>query len=158
MDWADRIGSRVRLRDLHIVMAVAEALKASMKKNGAVELRPSDLSRLENVIFEKNAGPRGHATVHRKFVGKDASVILRELGISAGLEARCILVEVPNDHPLVWTEQLMPILPVTSVRDVDAAIELAVQAEGGNRHTAAMHSTHVGNLTKMGRAMQCSII
>src|ERR1700722_12894224 len=91
--------------------SVAEALKASMKKSGAVELRPSDLSRLENVIFEKNAGPRGHATVHRKFVGKDASVILRELGISAGLEARCIHAEGPNAHPPRWTEQDVPHLP-----------------------------------------------
>ena len=25
MDWSDRIGRRIRLRDLHIVLAVAEA-------------------------------------------------------------------------------------------------------------------------------------
>jgi acyl-CoA reductase-like NAD-dependent aldehyde dehydrogenase len=140
-----------------VVDSVAEALKASMKRAGAVELKPSDLPRLENVIFEKNAGPRGHATVHRKFVGKDASVILRELGISAGLEARCILVEVPNDHPLIWTEQMMPVLPLTRVKTVDEAIDLAVDAEGGNFHTATMHSRDLAALSRMAKKCNCSI-
>ena len=40
-----------------VVESVAEALKASMKRNGAVEVPARDLSRLEKVIFEKNAGP-----------------------------------------------------------------------------------------------------
>ena len=30
-----------------------------------------------------------------------------------------MLVEVPNDHPLIWTEQMMPVLPITRVRNVD---------------------------------------
>jgi aldehyde dehydrogenase len=144
-------------KEVIVVDSVAEALKASMKKAGAVELRPSDLSRLENVIFEKNAGPRGHAVVHRKFVGKDASVILKELGISAGLEARCILVDVPNDHPLVWTEQMMPVLPLTRVKTVDEAIDLAIEAEGGCFHTATMHSHNLAALSKMARKCNCSI-
>ncbi|MHB8058022.1 MAG: hypothetical protein ACYDHC_09025 [Desulfuromonadaceae bacterium] len=62
-----------------------------------------------------------------------------------------------NNHPLVWTEQLMPLLPVTFVKDVDSAIELAYRVEAGNHHSAAMYSTNIGNLTRMGRRMQCSI-
>jgi aldehyde dehydrogenase len=140
-----------------VVDSVADALKASMKRNGAVEIKPSDLARLEKVIFEKNAGPRGHATVNRKFVGKNASLILQELGIPAGPEVRCLIVEVPNDHPLVWTEQMMPVLPVTRVRTVDEAIDLAVAAEGGCYHTATMHSHDLDALSKMARKCNCSI-
>jgi propionaldehyde dehydrogenase len=95
--------------------------------------------------------------LNRDYVGKDAAFIAKGIGLTIPEGARLLWAEVPNDHPLVWTEQLMPILPVTVARDVDAAIALAVEAEGGHRHTAAMHSTHVGNLTKMGRAMQASI-
>jgi aldehyde dehydrogenase len=140
-----------------VVDSVADALKASMKRNGAVEIKSSDLARLEKVIFEKNAGPRGHATVNRKFVGKNASLILQELGIPAGPEVRCLIVEVPNDHPLVWTEQMMPVLPVTRVRTVDEAIDLAVAAEGGCYHTATMHSHDLDALSKMARKCNCSI-
>ncbi len=140
-----------------VVDSVADALIGSMQKHGAVLLRRSDLSRLENVIFEKNAGPRGHAQMNKKFVGKNASVILRELGISAGPEVRCILVEVPNDHPLVWTEQMMPVLPVTRVKTVQAGIELAVEAEHGYRHTFTMHSHDLRALSEMARKCNASI-
>ncbi|HPY19950.1 MAG TPA: aldehyde dehydrogenase family protein, partial [Polyangiaceae bacterium] len=140
-----------------VVESVAEALKASMKRNGAVEVPARDLARLEKVIFEKNAGPRGHATVNKNFVGKSAHLILKELGITAGPEVRAVLVEVPNDHPLVWTEQMMPVLPLTRVRNVDEAIDLAVACEGGNFHTACMHSHDLSALSKMARRCNCSI-
>ena len=128
-----------------------------MKRAGAVELKAADLPRLERVIFEKNAGPRGHAVVNRKLVGKNASVILQELGIPAGPEVRCVLVDVPNDHPLVWTEQMMPVLPLTRVRTVDEAIDLAVAAEGACYHTATMHSHDLAALSRMARLCNCSI-
>jgi acyl-CoA reductase-like NAD-dependent aldehyde dehydrogenase len=144
-------------KEVIVVDAVAEALKGAMKQAGAVELRPSDLARLEKVIFEKGAGPRGHAVVNRKLVGKDASVILKELGITAGPEVRCVLVEVANDHPLVWTEQMMPVLPLTRVKSVDAAIDLAVEAEGGCFHTATMHSHDLTALSKLAKKCNCSI-
>jgi propionaldehyde dehydrogenase len=140
-----------------VVESVAEALKASMKRNGAVEIPAKDLPRLEKVIFTKNAGPRGHAIVNKNFVGKSAHVILKELGISAGPEVRAVLIEVPNDHPLVWTEQMMPVLPLTRVRNVDEAIDLAVACEGGNFHTACMHSHDLAALSKMARKCNCSI-
>jgi acyl-CoA reductase-like NAD-dependent aldehyde dehydrogenase len=139
------------------VDACTDALKASMKRHGAVELKAADLPRLEKVIFEKNAGPRGHAVVNKKLVGKNASLILQELGIPAGPEVRCIVVEVNNDHPLVWTEQMMPVLPITRTRTVDEAIDLAVAAEGGNFHTATMHSHDLSALSKMARKCNCSI-
>ena len=140
-----------------VVEAVAEALKASMKRNGAVEIPARDLARLEKVIFSKNAGPRGHAIVNKDFVGKSAHVILKELGITAGPEVRAVLIEVPNDHPLIWTEQMMPVLPLTRVRNVDEAIDLAVACEGGNYHTACMHSHDLAALSKMARKCNCSI-
>ena len=68
-----------------------------------------------------------------------------------------MLVEVPNDHPLVWTEQMMPVLPLTRVRSVDEAIDLAVACEGGNFHTACMHSHDLAALSKMARKCNCSI-
>jgi acyl-CoA reductase-like NAD-dependent aldehyde dehydrogenase len=95
--------------------------------------------------------------VNRKFVGKNASLILKELGISAGPEVRCILVEVPNEHPLIWTEQMMPVLPLTRVRNVDEAIDLALAAEGGNFHTATMHSRDIDALSRMAKKCNCSI-
>ena len=32
------------------------------------------------------------------------------------------IVEVDEDHPLLWSEQMMPILPICRVPDADRAI------------------------------------
>ena len=39
-----------------------------------------------------------------------------------------MVAEVANDHNLVWTEQMMPVFPVTRVPTVAAAIDLAVES------------------------------
>ena len=140
-----------------VVDSIADALKNAMQSHGAVLLDPRELPRLESAIFKKMAGPRGHATIDRDLVGKNASVILERLGISAGPEVRTVLIEVPNDHPLIWTEQMMPVLPITRVKTVDEAIDLAVEAEGGNYHTATMHSHDLDALSRMARKCNCSI-
>ena len=41
--------------------------------------------------------------------------------------------------------------------DVDAAIDMAVRVEHGNRHTAMMHSRNVDKLTKMAKLIQTTI-
>ncbi len=132
-------------------------LDAMRRDPRAFELNAAQVELLTRTVMKEGGKGCKDPVLNRDFVGKDAAVIARGIGLSLPESARLLWAEVGNDHPLVWTEQLMPILPVTAARDVDAAIELAVQVEGGHRHTAAMHSTHVGNLTKMGRAMQCSI-
>jgi acyl-CoA reductase-like NAD-dependent aldehyde dehydrogenase len=68
-----------------------------------------------------------------------------------------LLAEVPREHNLVWTEQMMPVMPVVRVGNVDDAIDLAVRSEHGFRHTASIHSTNVETITRMARAMNCSI-
>src|SRR5690606_41286751 len=60
--------------------------------------------------------------------------------------------------PFVWTELLMPILPIVRVRDAEEAMDLAVAAEKGNRHTASMHSHHVDRLSRMARRIDSSIV
>jgi len=144
-------------KEVIAVDRIADDLKRAMVAAGAYELDPRDLPRLERVIFSEGAGPRGHAKVNREVVGKDASVILGKLGIQAGHEVRTILVEVPNEHPLVWTEQMMPVLPITRAPTTDAAIQLAVEAEGGNFHTATMHSHDITALSKMAKLSNASI-
>jgi propionaldehyde dehydrogenase len=67
------------------------------------------------------------------------------------------LALVPSEHPLVWTEQMLPVLPVVAATDVHAAIEMAVRFEQGNQHTAMMHSRNVEMLSLMARRINTSI-
>ncbi len=144
-------------KEVVVVDKVADALKAAMRRNGAYELDRREIGRLEQVIFKEGAGPRGHAVLRREMVGKDASVILAELGIKVGSEVRTILIEVDPDHPLMWTEQMMPVLPLARVPDVNAAIDYAVEVEGYNRHTFTMHSHDIAALSKMARRCAASV-
>ena len=45
-------------------------------------------------------------------------------------DVRLAVVEVPTHHSLVWTEQMMPVMPVVTVANVDEAIDLAGHAIG----------------------------
>lgn len=51
----------------------------------------------------------------------------------------------------------MPVMPIVRVKDVQEGIELGVEVEQGNRHTAVMHSTNVDNMTAFARVVQATI-
>jgi propionaldehyde dehydrogenase len=138
-------------KEVIVVEAVRQRFVESMRGDPrAFELSAGQMDALAGLVMKG-------AVMNRDYVGRDAALIARGIGLEVPSAVRLLWGEVPDDHPFVHVEQLMPVLPVTFTADVDSAIELAYRAEGGNHHSAAMHSTHVGNLTRMGRRMQCSI-
>jgi len=144
-------------KETFAVDAIADELIGVMTRNGAVRINSWQFNRLWKAVTVKDRGPRKYADMNKKFIGKNAAVLLAEIGISAGPEVRQIVVEVPADHPVVWSEQMMPIMPVVRVQNADEGIDLAVAAEHGFRHTAVMHSKNLDNLSRMAREMDCSI-
>ena len=140
-----------------VVDTVADRLVQHMASAGAYRLKEHELKRLERVIFKEMGPPNKPGLIDGRFVGKDATVIAAEIGLALPAETRLLIAEVPVEHSLVWTEQMMPVMPVVRVKDVDTAISLAVRSEHGFRHTASIHSTNVDTITRMARAMNCSI-
>jgi acyl-CoA reductase-like NAD-dependent aldehyde dehydrogenase len=139
------------------VDSVVDELIGAMTRNGAIKLNSWQVERLWKAVTVKDRGPGKHADMNKDFIGKNASVLLHEIGVSAGPEVRQIVAEVDRQHPLVWSEQMMPLMPVVRVANADEAIDLAVAAEHGFRHTAVMHSKNLDNLSRMAREMDCSI-
>lgn len=144
-------------KEILCVSLVADRLKENLSRSGAIVLAPHQTEQLRKMILESERGPRKYAIINRKFVGKDAAVILREAGIPCGPEKRLVVCEVDTDHPFLWTELMMPVLPLARTRHVDEAIDLAVAVEHGFRHTASMHSRNIDKLHRMARACDCSI-
>ena len=140
-----------------VVASVADQLIKAMTYYGSVLVKPEQLPALEKVIFTKTHGPRQEAEINRALIGKNASVILQKAGIACDDTVRLGIVEVDHDHPLLWTEQMMPILPVTRVRDADEGIDLAIKLEHPRRHTFVMHSENLANLSRMARECNASI-
>lgn len=144
-------------KEVFVVRSVADELLAGMQNHSALLLPKYKLAQLEKVIFSEMGAPGKPGVTNKRWVGKYPWQILREIGIEAGPELRLIVVDVPAEHPLVWTEQLMPVLPVVRVENADEAIDLAVAAEHGFGHTAAMYSRNIDNLSRMAREINCSI-
>jgi len=140
-----------------VVDSVADRLVQSMVANGAYRLKEHELKRLERVIFKEMGPPNKPGMINQALIGKNAAAILSEIGITVDGDVRLVVAEVRSEHNLVWTEQMMPVMPVVRVQNVDDAIDLAVRSEHAFRHTASIHSTNVDTITRMARAMNCSI-
>ncbi len=145
-------------KEVFVVESVADQLKAEMRALGVVEINSWQTGRLLKAVFAENRGSGQQSVFNKQFVGQNAGVLLKEIGISAGDEVRLVMTEVDDPrHPLVWTEQLMPIMPIVRVKSTQHGIDLAVEAEHGFRHTASMYSRNVDSLSAMARAFQGSI-
>jgi len=119
-------------KEILAVSQIADKLKEEMIKNGA-------------------------GAPNKKYVGKDASVIARDIGLDISEQTKILLCEVDREHPLVWTEQLLPVIPLVRFNNVDEAIDFAVQCEHNFRHTASIHSKNIAKLSRMAQVMNCSL-
>ena len=137
--------------------SAASRLSDELVAAGAYRLNQQQASRLKSKVVLEDRGPGRESVLDRKFVGKNANVILREIGVDAADDLRLIFFEASKDDPIAWTEQLMPIMPMVTARDVDDAIEYAREVEHGYRHTMVMHSRNIESLSKMAKVIDCSI-
>jgi acyl-CoA reductase-like NAD-dependent aldehyde dehydrogenase len=137
-------------KEIIAVEAIADRLKQELIRAGAYLVKDSMVSKLTKLVIEGD-----HPA--KRFVGKNANVILRELGVDLPDEVRIAFCEVEESHPLVQVEQLMPITPFFRVRNVDEAIAAALRVEHGFRHTATMHSLNIDNLHRYARVANTSI-
>ncbi len=138
---------------------IADELISVMLKNGAYMIDSAQAAKLADIVLVDKTDKKGNVRkiVNRDCVGRDAKVILSKLGITVSDDIRCIICETDFNHPFVQEELMMPILPIVRVNDIDEAIELAVKAEHGNRHTAHMHSKNVDNLSRFAREVETTI-
>ena len=93
----------------------------------------------------------------RNFVGRDATVILQASGVAYKGNPRLIIASVPEGHPFITVEMLMPVLGVATVHTIEEAIEKAIRAERGCRHTAMMHSQNITHLSMAAKALNTTI-
>jgi propionaldehyde dehydrogenase len=139
-------------KEVIVVDAVADALIKFMQETGKVYLlTPEQARQITEIVVTPERRING------RFIGKNVQVILKEIGLSIGEECRLAIFEASKTHPLVWLEQMMPVLPIVRVANISEAISLGVEVEQGNRHTAIMHSNHIEHMTAFARAVQTTI-
>lgn len=144
-------------KEILAVSQIADKLKEEMIKNGAYELKGEQIEKVTKLVIADPGKPGHEGVSNKEYVGKDASVIARDIGLDISEQTKILLCEVDRYHPLVWTEQLLPVIPLVRFNNVDEAIDFAVQCEHNFRHTASIHSKNIAKLSRMAQAMNCSL-
>jgi acyl-CoA reductase-like NAD-dependent aldehyde dehydrogenase len=144
-------------KEILAVESIADRLKEEMKRNGAFELNAAQAKALTALVIAEAGGPGKEGAANKAFVGKSPQFLGKAIGVEVPANAKILFCEAAKDDPLVWTEQLMPYIPLVRMRNADEAIDFAVQVEHGNRHSAMMHSHDIDRLSRMARLMNCSL-
>ncbi|MFH2071041.1 MAG: aldehyde dehydrogenase family protein [Elusimicrobiota bacterium] len=145
-------------KEVLVVEKVFESFLHHIRQQADIyELSKTQMDELAKIVIVQGGVGCKEPVLNREYVGKNANMIAQAIGLTLPDDVKLLWGAVPNDHPFVWTEQLMPVLPVTMVKDIEAAIDFAVRVEGDNHHTFIMHSLNIANLSKMARSCAGSI-
>jgi len=144
-------------KEILAVSQIADKLKEEMIKNGAYELKSEQIEKVTKLVITDPGKPGHEGAPNKEYVGKNASVIARDIGLDISEQTKILLCEVDRYHPLVWTEQLLPVIPLVRFNNVDEAIDFAVQCEHNFRHSASIHSKNIAKLSRMAKLMNCSL-
>lgn len=139
-------------KEVIVEKPVKDQLIQKMEAEGAFMVtNKADIDRMIDMTINKNGTP------NRKFVGKDATFILDEAHVSYTGTPKIITLEADKDHPFTLTEMLMPIVPIVCCPDFDSTLKTAYYVEGGNHHTASIHSNNLVHINKAAHRMNTSI-
>lgn len=141
-------------KEIIAVASIADALKERLAAHGAALLNDKQVRELEKIVLHQGTGG---AHPNKDFIGKNAGVIGKHLGLRAGDELRLLIADVDEKHPFVQLEMLMPVLPLVRVADAAQAIACAKRVEHGFCHTAVMYSRDISHLHAMARTINTSI-
>ena len=141
-------------KEIVAVASIADALAERLGRNACLVVNERQLRALEKVVLVQ-----GKTGVHpnKDFIGKNAAVIARQIGVNAGDELRLLVAAVDEKHPFVQLEMLMPVLPLVRAPDAAEAIAMAKRVEHGFCHTAVMYSRNIAHLHAMARTINTSI-
>ncbi|MEM1484480.1 aldehyde dehydrogenase family protein [Oscillospiraceae bacterium PP1C4] len=140
-------------KEVFVLDQVADQLVDGMIREGAYLLNAQQLEQVTKTCLLYD----GEWHVNKKWVGQDAGLILNAIGVTDHPDCRLLICQTPHDHPFVTVEQLMPVLPIVRCPSLDKAIEWAMAAEQGNRHTASMFSQNIKNLTRFAKEVETTI-
>jgi len=137
-------------KEVFCVERAFEKLVGEMEKHGAFLLSARQIESLASAAF--TGDPKdGKLHVNKDFIGKDPRVLADAAGVRIPPQTQLLFGETTADHPFVQEEQMMPFVPFVRTKNMDEAIELALQAEHSFRHTAIIHSRDIATITRFGR-------
>jgi len=144
-------------KEVFAVEKIFDKLLEQMDRHGGYRLNASQIEALTRLAFTPPEKPGDHYHVNKDFIGKDAKVLAEAIGVRVPAGTQLLFGETDESNPFVPEEQMMPFVPFVRAKNVNHAIELALEYEHGFRHTSLIHSRDVNAMTKMGKAMDTTL-
>lgn len=144
-------------KEVFVVDSIYRQFMERLARQSVYVLNARQVDELTKVIFQAPPVGGSKLVLNTDLVGQHACDIAKTIGLDLPRELRLLIAEVPEEHPLVQKEQMMPVLPIVRSRDAGSAIESALKAEGERYHTAVMHSHNLHNLSHMAKAVNANI-
>ena len=143
-------------KEVFVVDSVYDRFMQAMANAGAVLLNEPQIQALAAKAFSRDSN--GRVSTNRDFIGKNANVLARAVGLDLDDSVRLLYGEATFDCLFVQEEQMMPYLPIVRVQDAKQGIELAVKAEHGFKHTAMIYSNNLDTITAFNKAVDTDIV
>lgn len=144
-------------KEVFAVQSIFDQLMDAVGRHGGYRLNSQQVAQLTKLAFAPPKEPGGHPVLNRDFIGQDAAVLARHIGLEIPAQTEILYGETDTNNPFVPEEQMMPFIPFVRARDTMHAIELAHEFEHGYGHTAIIHSRNVHAMTVMGRLMDTTL-
>lgn len=143
-------------KEVFVVEPVYDNFMQALADVGAVHLSEPQIQALAAKVFNRDSS--GRVSTNREFIGKNANVLARAVGLELSDSVRLLYGEATFDCLFVQEEQMMPYLPIVRVADARQGIELSVKAEHGFKHTAMIYSNNLETITAFNKAVDTDIV
>lgn len=146
-------------KQIFVLEEVFDRFVSAFEKAGAHQIGAKQLAALTAEAFTtaKDAGGCSHPVLNRDLVGASPEILASRAGARVGGGCQLLFAETDAGHEFVQEEQMMPMIPLVRVPDIDTAIRLAKESEHNYRHSAMIHTSHVGHMTRMGQALESTV-
>jgi propionaldehyde dehydrogenase len=142
-------------KEVFVVESVADQFIEEMQKVGCYLLNAEETKKVTELIIPQDE--TGKYAVNKKWVGQDANKILEAATGKTIGSVPLLILESDADGLFVQKEQLTPVLPIVRVKNFEEAIDKAIQAEHGFRHSAAIWTNNLERATIFGKAIKTTL-
>ncbi|GAA4387386.1 aldehyde dehydrogenase family protein [Tsukamurella soli] len=148
----------IQEKEVFVPHRAAKGLVSALAAAGAHIATAAEIDALTDLLLT-DPRPGQSSAVARDFIGRDASLILDAIGSSgAATLPRSVVAVVEPDHPFIWSEMLLPVLAVCPTASATDALDKALEAERGNRHSSIVHSRDPRYLAACERTLDVTVL
>ena len=141
-------------KEIFVVESVFDPFMSEMEKAGNKRLTSAQMDALAKIALFQSGK---HWLIGRDYVGRNANVLAKAIGLTISEEVPMLFGETNRDHPWVVAEQMTSCIPVVRVKDFEDGLQASLKAEHGFRHTAGIFTRDINRATRYTRVMDCDV-